>query len=228
MSETIYGRKTISLINELHNQGITRFSVIMRHSARHYDEDVQMEPFMPLTSEGKTFAKNYGAMLPAGLSARFFSSYIGRCIETAYLVDKGFTTHKSGNTTSNTVSKDISPFYIVDFTKLITIILEQETSVFIRNWINGKLPETTIMSAKTSVDRMLSFMTKNFQELPENSIDISVTHDWNIYLLKELGLGLKHEDNGAIDYLEGLVLFEKEGDIYLANHQSEPQKYVMP
>ena len=228
MSETIYGQKTISIINGLHRQGVTRFSVIMRHSARHYDEDIQMEPFMPLTSEGRAFSYDYGRNLPVGLSARFFSSYIGRCIETAYLIDKGFTAHKSGQTSNNSVTKDIAPFYIIDFTKLIEIILEQETPIFIRNWLNKQLPETTIMSAKASAVRMFTLLTIKFQELPEDSIDIFVTHDWNMYLLKELGLGLKHEENGAIEYLEGLVLFEKEGEIFITNHQSEPQKFVMP
>ncbi len=228
MSEIIYGQKTISIIKDLHSKGVKRFSVIMRHSARNYDDDIQMEPFMSLTSEGRTFSYNYGKSLPDILSARFFSSYIGRCIETSYLIDKGFTAHKSGQTTGNAVSKEISPSYIVDFTKLIDIILEQETSIFIRNWINEKLPETTILSAKTSATGMFTFMMKQFQTLPENSIDIFVTHDWNMYLLKELGLGLKHEETGTIEYLEGLVLFEKEGEIFIVNHQSEPKKFVMP
>ena len=227
MSEIIYGQKTISIINELHRQGVTRFSVIMRHSARHYDEDIQMEPFMPLTSEGRAFSYDYGRNLPVGLSARFFSSYIGRCIETAYLIDKGFTANKAGQTSNNSVSKDISPFYVVDFTKVIEIILEQETPVFIRNWLNNEFPESTIMNAKAAATRMFSLMINNFQELPENTFDIFVTHDWNMYLLKELGLGLRHEDYGNIEYLEGIVLFEKEDRLFITHHQAEPVPFEM-
>ncbi len=223
MSEIKYGKELISVIDDLHKTGINKFSIIMRHSARHYDDDFQKEPFMPLTEEGRNFAYQLGKELPADLSARFFSSFIGRCIETAYLIDKGYTNNKKVITANNIVSEKIAPFYIVDFQKLTGIILEQETSVFIRNWIDGKIPESVLMNAKKASSSMFTFMLEKFKEMSKNSIDIFVSHDWNMFLLKEFGTGLKHEDFGKIEYLEGLVLFEKNEEIFITHHQTEPK-----
>lgn len=222
MAEQVFGKELSDVINALNKEGINRFSVIMRHSARHYDPDFEKEPFMSLTDEGRDLAFNLGKSLPESLSARFFSSFIGRCIETAYLIDKGFSKKSRGETVSNAVTERIAPFYINDLNGLTKLMKDQETPDFIRNWIDGKFPESIMLNARQASEEMFSFMTEKFQERPDNSIDIFVSHDWNMFLLKEFGTGLRHEDFGKIEYLEGLVLFEKSGKIYITNHQTEP------
>jgi len=58
-----------------------------------FPKEARKEPFMGLTDVGKSFALELGKSLPAKLMPRLFSSTFGRCIETAYLIDKGYT-HK--------------------------------------------------------------------------------------------------------------------------------------
>lgn len=222
MTKINYGEELKTVINDLHKAGINKFSVIMRHSARHYDTDFQKEPFMSLTDEGRDLAFKLGESLPEGLSARFYSSYIGRCIETSYLIDKGYTNKSKKETINNVVTEAIAPFYILDLNKLAKIMTKHETPVFIRNWIDGKLPESVIKNAKQTSAMMFLFMLEKFKEISDNSIDIFISHDWNMFLLKEFGTGLKHEDFGKIEYLEGLVIFEQNGNIYITNHQTEP------
>jgi hypothetical protein len=51
---------------------------------------------------------------------------------------------------------------------------------------------------------------------------VSITHDWNLYPLKEFKLGLRHEECGDVGYLEGIVCFEKNGCFYMTHHQAKP------
>lgn len=221
MADIDFGLDTLKVIHDLHDRGVNKLSVIMRHSARNYDHDMTMEPFMWLTEEGRDLSRKLGEGLPENLSVRLFSSYIGRCIETAYLIDKGFS-KKGGEAENNVVTRNLAPFYVLDFREIIDIIIEQNVFTFIRNWINEAIPGTVLMGAESSAKQMIQFMMKRLQETKNGSLDISITHDWNMYLLKEFGLGLPHEDYGKIEYLEGVVLFEKDGAFYLTNHQVDP------
>ncbi|MBU1171048.1 MAG: histidine phosphatase family protein [Proteobacteria bacterium] len=213
---------TASLIRDLNKQGIDKLSLVIRHSARNYDQDIKMEPFMCLTPKGRDMALALGATFPENLSLEFFSSYIGRCIETAYLLDKGFVKKTGGLTRNNRVAEHLSPFYVRHLKKVVDLIIEQDTVMFIRNWIDGHIDESILMNSGQAARRMLRFMVGGLMESEKNILQVSVTHDWNMYLLKEYGLGLPHEDFGKIDYLEGVVVFRKKGKTYIANHQKDP------
>lgn len=213
---------TLSLIRDLNSRGISRMSVAIRHSARHYDDDVKMEPFMCLTDKGRAMAQAMGEGLPENVVPHFFSSYIGRCIETSYLMDKGFVRKTGGLTRDNRVAPDMSPFYVKDIKKTVNILLERDTATFIRLWMDGGIDDAVLMKAEDAAEKMLTFMAGSLVESDRNSIQVSVTHDWNIYLLKEYGLGLPHETFGKIEYLEGVVVFEEKGKLYVAGHQKDP------
>jgi len=211
-------KDTLNVICDLHGQGIEKVAAIIRHSARNYDDDSRMEPFMCLTDEGKSFCSAFGEGLPDNRALRLYSSHIGRCIETAYLVDKGYS--KNGGKTDDTiVVSELSPFYVLDFMKTIEIIKEHDLMTFIRNWIDGKFDESILMSAEASVRQMITFITDQLNTSDNGALYICVSHDWNIYLLKELGLNLPHEEYGKIDYLEGIVIYENNGEFYITNHQ---------
>ncbi len=217
-----YGASTVQMIKELYSNGINRFSVIMRHSARHYDDTMKLEAFMGLTEEGKDLSFRVGKDLPDGFNLRLFSSNIGRCIETAYLIDKGYTA-KGGKTQTNNLCEDISPFYFTDFKKAIEVMLQYPGTEFIRNWIGGKISTDILLDARETTNRMLSHMTKSLGESKENTIIMSISHDWNMYLLKEMTLDLAHETYGLVEYLEGLIIYYKDDKLFITNHQVEPR-----
>jgi len=74
---------------------------------------------------------------------------------------------------------------------------------------------------KTS-DILSELMKEQIKNLKENQIAVCVSHDWNIYPLKEFKLGLKHETAGDVGYLDGLVFFENENQYYITNYQMDP------
>jgi broad specificity phosphatase PhoE len=217
------GGQTLTIIQRLHEQGIRKIAAIMRHSERHYDkENPFREPFMSLTENGKEMSRKFGEQLPAGMILRAFSSFIGRCIETAYLIDKGYTS-KGEKTASNIVELFLSPFYAKNPAEILKTFLEAGSLSFIRSWLDGDFSSELIENPENSAKKIVGFAKEKLTESLEGHIDIFVSHDWNLYLVKEVFLGLKHEDYGKIEYLESVVLYSQNDNIYITNHQAEPR-----
>lgn len=222
MGQPAFGIETIEVINQLVNQGVRKLSVLVRHSARHYDQKhMEREPFMWLTEEGKTAAYNFGTQLPLRLKARFFSSVIGRCIETAYSIDKGFINQK-GETVSNIIEQEFSPFFVKDPYKVFELTEKLGTETFFRNWFDGKVSTELMDNPRQTAKKMINRLIENQQSQTESGIDIAVSHDWNLYLIKEFYLKLKPDDVTTVNYLEGAVLYFKQDKCYITSHQTEP------
>ncbi len=223
MSELIFGRTTSDLVHGLINRGISNISVVIRHSARYYDYDrLEMEPFMVLTEEGKELSFDLGKTLPPGMTARLYSSAFGRCIETAYLIDKGYVS-RGGQTVNNQVEELLSPYYVKNPFELAGI-MGSKPDDFIRYWFDGNISEEIIGDPKEIAREILSFPVDKVNGSTENQVNIGVTHDWNMYLIKEYCMGLRHEEVGNVDYLEGVVVYRENGQIFLENHQCDPIK----
>lgn len=213
---------TLSVINDLLDRGIRKIAVIMRHSDRHFTEDARMEPFMCLNEAGKGYAVDMGRALPQGPAYRLYSSFFGRCIESAYLLDKGYCQIQEGPLPHNVTSPILAPFYIKDIEQAIGLVEAQGSIDFIRNWFNGGIDETIMENPERTAEMLTEFLTERLSELGDNEIALCVSHDWNLFPLKEFKLGLKHEDNGDIGYLEGVIVFEDQGKTFITNHQCDP------
>ncbi len=223
MAEKEYGDITLQLISDLRKRGIKTISVAMRHSARYYDSEVvENEPFLGLTDQGKDLSFRLGISLPAGLDVRLFSSAVGRCIETAYLIDKGYTS-VGESATRNELEKFLSPFYVRKPFEIFKSFKDMQPD-FIRFWFSGNISSESIDTSETAAKQIAQILIEKLDGKPENCVNISVTHDWSIYLLKEYYLGLKHEEFGKVEYLEGLAFYKENGKVYVVNHQSDPKE----
>jgi hypothetical protein len=221
-THTLKADQTLTVVNSLLDQGVQKIGLIIRHSERLFSTQVRMEPFMELTEAGKTYAHDFGQALRPDPLPKLYSSFMGRCIETAYLIDKGFSTRYKKILPHNTVDNRLAPFYIKDIDKAVERILAQGNEVFIRNWFDGKTDENIMENPKRTADQICDLMMEQIKNLPQGQMAVSITHDWNIYPLKEFKLGLRHEECGDVGYLEGVVFFEKNDCFYMANHQSNP------
>jgi len=220
--EKIRDQETLETITQILDEGAEKISVIMRHSDRFFPKESSMEPFMGLTERGKEFAMKLGTQLPENPKPRLFSSHFGRCIETAYLIDKGYIkTHCIFNG-HNSQAVELSPFYITDIHKAIALVQELGNVNFLRRWFNQEISEDIMLNPETAADTIADFMIKQMQSLNKGEIALCVSHDWNIFPLKEYKLGLPHEEYGTVGYLESVIIFEKEGDNYIVNYQKEP------
>ncbi|MBF0228315.1 MAG: histidine phosphatase family protein [Desulfamplus sp.] len=219
--EKIRNQETIETITELIDSGVEKMCVIMRHSDRFFHKDSSMEPFMGLTEKGKDFAIKLGTELPKNPKPRLFSSPFGRCIETAYLIDKGYIKKHGIFNTHNCMAIELSPFYITDIHKAIAMVNELGNVNFLRKWFNNEIPENIMLNPEIAANRIAEFMIKQMSELKSGEIAMCVSHDWNLFPLKEYKLGLPHEEYGTVGYLESVVVFEKEEKSYIVNYQKE-------
>ncbi|MDA3789133.1 MAG: histidine phosphatase family protein [Desulfobacula sp.] len=215
-------KQTIDTINHLMDNGIKKISVLIRHSDRFFSEHARLEPFMGLTDEGKEFAFDFGANLRSTKMPKLYSSFLGRCVETAFLIDKGFTKKNNQTIDHNCMDAMLSPFYVKDIEKAVPLIEKQGNQIFLRNWFDKCIDESIMENPEKTSDILSEFMVEQIKILKNNQIGICVSHDWNIYPLKEFKLGLKHETAGEVGYLDGLVFFEKENQYYLTNYQINP------
>jgi hypothetical protein len=213
---------TIELVRRLAESGSDRISLIMRHSARSYDADMRKEPFLGLTQEGKKMALEFGRKLPDGFQLRSFSSYIGRCIETAYLIDRGYSM-KGGATGIPEIEERLAPFYIIDLRKILGMASSYTAAAFIRKWIDGGIPEDIMMSPSSASFQMLDFLKHKLEDDPYGSrvLNVCITHDWNMYLIRELFLGIRQEEAGEVAFLEGVAVYEKGGEFFIAGRGVE-------
>ncbi len=221
-THTLKSRETLSAVNALLDQGIKKISILARHSERLFSTRADMEPFMQLTEAGKNYACELGRDLRPEPLPVLSSSFMGRCIETAYLIDKGFTHRHNQILPHNRVDNRLAPFYINDIGKAVEKILVEGNDLFIRNWFDGRIDETIIENPEKTADLICAHMIDQIQNLPENRMAVSITHDWNIYPVKEFKLGLRHEECGTVGYLESLLFFEKNSRYFVTAFQTDP------
>ncbi|MBA3012173.1 MAG: histidine phosphatase family protein [Proteobacteria bacterium] len=223
LKHEVRSRQTIDTITALLENGIQKISVIIRHSDRFYPKEARMEPFMGLTDEGKNFALELGRALPEQPAPKLFSSTFGRCIETAYLIDKGYTQQHKTPVSHNTTSEHLAPFYIKDIEKAIHMVEAQGSQCFIRNWFDNNIDDTIMESPEKTSAILSQYMTDRLKQLNGNEIAVCVSHDWNIFPLKEFKLKLPHETKGDVGYLDGVIFYEDCGRYFVTSFQSDPQ-----
>ena len=215
-------QQTIESINEILDQGITKISVLIRHSDRFFANEAREEPFMGLTDIGKDFAFDFGSKLRFNPVPKLCSSFIGRCIETAYLIDKGFTNNNNISLDHNYLTKELGPSYIKDVEKAVKLVQEQESNLFLRNWFDKRIDESIMENPEKTSDNLCEFMVEQIKNLKKNQIALCISHDWSIYPIKEFKMNLKHETNGDVGYLDAIVFFEKDNQYYIINYQTKP------
>lgn len=212
--DLVFGAQTARLVKSICREGVTAKMVVMRHSARYYDFDNPVrEPFLGLTEEGKSLAFEWGRDLPAGLHINFFASYISRCVETAYLIDKGYTAAAKGTTAHTMVETSLAPYYVRDPQGLLDNHLRQDD--FYGAWFGGKIPEKFIDPTWKIARRMRRFWEGRLSQAVDNHLDICITHDWNVYVVLDAFLGLNPEAAGKVEFLDGVVVYKEDGRLYI-------------
>ena len=76
---------------------------------------------------------------------------------------------------------------------------------------------------KKTASVLSEYMTDRLKQLDDNEIAVCVSHDWNIFPLKEFKLKLAHETKGDVGYLDGVVFYENKGQFFVTSFQCDPQ-----
>lgn len=209
----VYGAAILRTLRELREAGVERASALVRHSAREF-EPGRGDLENPLTDEGRVLARKFGEALPRDVFLRAYASPVERCMETAALTLEGHRS-RGGSAGRHRELEGLGVFYILDQRKMFRTMTsaQQGGRDFLRAWFDAALDPDTVMAprqcAEVIVRLVLEKLRQGAREGP--SLDLCVTHDMNLHLIKDQVLGLRHEEHGPVAFLDGVVVFERDG-----------------
>jgi broad specificity phosphatase PhoE len=220
-----YGVSMARALGELRGTGVHRTVAVIRHSAREFDPE-RHDLENPLTEHGRTCAQAFGGALPRDVFARAYASPVARCVETAALALDG---HRAagGDTGRHRTVEGLGLFYILDQMKMFRTMTSprEDEGDFMRDWFEGRMPPDIMMPPRHSAEIMVRLLVAKLEQQrghDQPTLDLCVTHDLSIYLLKDRVLGLRHEQHGQVEFLDGLVVFERESNIWMWDHRVDP------
>ena len=87
---------------------------------------------------------------------------------------------------------------------------------FLARWFAGTVPPDVMMPADLAaklVGRVVASKLEAPLERPQS--DVCVSHDMSLYLVRDPLLGLGVETSGAVDFLDGVVFYEREQRLWM-------------
>jgi len=209
-----YGARTLEMIRGLDAAGVRRMVVLMRHSAREYAPG-RHDLENPLTARGRELAHDFGRGLPEGAYLRAYASPAERCLDTAELVHAAHL-ERGGRGRGQRPVEGLGVFYVLDQIKMYKAMTaaEEGSRSFVRAWQDGRVPADIMVPAPIAARLLLALLAEKLtqQEAPE-SLDLCVSHDLTLYLMREQLLGLRHEAAGAVEYLDGMAVYADGSDV---------------
>lgn len=217
-----YGEATTELVERLLGGGVTHGVVLMRHSAREFAPD-RHDLENPLTAEGRSLALELGARLPKHLALRAYASPPERCMETAALVLEGHR-REGGVGTRHRPLEALGVFYALDQMKMWKGMNAAGGLVpYLGAWVRGEVAADAMMPADLAARLILRVLAEKLrQPVAEQQLDLCVSHDMTLYLLREVLLG-EPASGPAVGFLDALVLYEDDGSLWMTSHHGQPK-----
>jgi len=231
---TTYGNETVKSIQKWSPSA--HVAVLMRHSERPQIHSVRGNDELPLTPSGVEAAMEFGRGLTSCVLLRTFSSPALRCRQTANAIAEGAASIGI-NTKNLGVHPELGGFFIVNRDQALDKADELEAlrgtptfSNFVRFWFSGEIPEDVVQPMELAVYNQLGFLKEHLRtERRPGVVDIHVSHDWNVMLLREGIFGVRMEEVGIPQYLDGVLVFHKNGKLHASYREAlkpVPPKFI--
>jgi hypothetical protein len=182
---------------------------LIRHAARHPIVDVGRSEDADLTVDGERAARALGEALPRDRPLLLWHSPVRRCARTAALIADGLRA-SGGHATVGGPDPFYGGPYLEDVPAVLRRLGELGDEPFVRAWFGGELPATVIQPLAVAAAGQLGALERRLGADPGQLV-IVVAHDWNVLLLREAFLGLRHEEIGWPPFLDGPLL-RRRGD----------------
>ncbi len=219
-SEPAYGAATLGLIDDVFARGVSRAAVLMRHSAREFDP-AKHDLVNPLTDAGRAYSKNLGEGLPKQVHVRGYASPPERCMETAALA---IDAHQQGGGTGTAVRpvESLGVFYALDQIKMWKGLQNAGgLDAYVRQWTEGRVPVDAMLPAQLAAECIATTLLHRLRTGGNSAhLDLCVTHDLSLMMFKCELLGEAPEEH-PVAFLDGVVLFEADGEVWLQSLHSE-------
>ncbi len=176
---------------------------LIRHSERDPVLEFARADEANLTAAGEAAAYAFGCCLPPDRRLVLGHSPVRRCQATAERVAEGFAS-VGGQVTMLGEHPDVGPTYVVNPTEL-GILADGMGRHFVRAWFDGRLPQSVVRPREAVAREHLQTAASLVPDDPQ-TLTLLVTHDWNIMAVKETFLGVRHEESGWADFLDGPLI----------------------
>lgn len=198
------------VLNTLQSIEAPSVAAIIRHAERYPIVDPSRPCDAEIKPAGAEAARAFGAGLSGFDSVRLLHSPVTRCRQTAECIAEGAS--KIGLRTEILGPQEVLGVdYILDLVEAGRLTALHGDH-FVRLWFEKKIPEAVIWSTDRLAEAKFSFLRRRLLEPHSGGrrLDLHVSHDWNIIVLREYLLGVRHEDTGWLDFLDGLCFSNTE------------------
>ncbi|MBA3849416.1 MAG: hypothetical protein C0502_05400 [Opitutus sp.] len=198
------GEELLATLREEARAG-TPVAAVLRHAARHPISDPERPELAELTGEGRKHAVAFGAGLAGFARVRIFHSPVLRCRQTAECIALGGTRAGAGVEIAG-ARPELGIDFIRDL-KEAGRLSELHRDHFVRLWFEGAVPPGVADPIPELAARKLAFVRARLGEIAgaSGTLDLHVSHDWNILALREHLVGVRHEEAGWLAFLDGLT-----------------------
>ena len=215
-----FGDATNQLIEDVFDQGAQRAVVLMRHSARTFDPSIN-DLLNKLTDHGRNLSAKFGRGLPKDIWVRGYASPPERCMETAELA---IASHLEGGGVGGRTRpvEALGVFYALDQQRMWKALsLADGLADFVGRWFEDQVAHDAVMPAPLAVNIILKVMGEKLRAAPAQvdgrSLDLLVTHDMTVFLMRH-GVGLEPAQGPTVEFLDGLIMYEKDGCTFMRSH----------
>lgn len=178
-------------------------AAVMRHAARHPIADPRRPELAELTADGCAAAEAFGAQLGDFSRVRLFHSPVKRCQQTAECIARGLA-GAGGRAELVGAHPALGIDYIRDLAEAGRLTV-QHGEHFVRLWFEGAVPPAVIDPAPALAAMKLDFVRAQLAGAAPGTLDLHVSHDWNIIILREHLVGVRHEEAGWLTFLDGVA-----------------------
>ena len=217
----MYGDATLKQVQAMADDGCTHMVLLMRHSAREFNPAVH-DLENPLTDEGRELSKRLGRQLPNAYTLRGYASPAERCVETAQLCLDGHAT-EGGSVTRVRPVEGLGVFYVLDQMKMYRVMRDIGTlQQFVSAWSESTIPEDALSPAQNAAQILMRVVTEKLnQPVAEKQIDVCVSHDLSLYLVRDRLLR-ESPEQGPVEFLDALVAFRRDDRVWLQSARTTP------
>ncbi|MEQ8693504.1 MAG: histidine phosphatase family protein [Pseudomonadales bacterium] len=212
-----FGLATADMVADVYAGGAERAVLLMRHSARTFDRSIH-DLLNQLTDHGRFLCDQFGAALPKDIQIRGYASPAERCMETA---QKIIAAHEAGGGVAGRTRpvEAFGVFYGLDQQKMWKgLSLSDGLADYVGQWFAGEVPDDAMMPAPLAVEMIVRVLkSKLLTPMPDKSLDLCVTHDMTIFTVRH-GLGLEPVHGPTVEFLDGLIMYEKDGCAIMRSH----------
>ena len=204
----MHGREILDTLRTLNARHVV--ALLIRHAERFPIVDAANPTQAELNPAGRAAAETLGARFEGFSRLRLFHSPVTRCQQTAECIARG--ADSAGLPVTLVGPQDpLGIDYILDLAEAGRLTALHGDH-FVRLWFSGQIPVRVIRPAAEIAAEKLAYLTARLDDDADpGRLDIHISHDWNTIILRELMLGVRHEEAGWLDYLDGVAFEPKPG-----------------